>query len=489
MRLHTSIPAAVLLALTFAGSARADVVSESRALIDAGNYDEAITLARGELEARPKSNMAGTLNALVGEALYLSGDSDEASVYLEKARARGVANAFLFGGRIAMEAYDFPAAAKMYGRYVELKEKASKPVDEEALHEKEAVELASDMIERVEDITVIDRIDVNSEDFFNSYRLSAESGRILDADAVSADYPGLSAEIQAPVFENERADFRLWAQPDSADDGRLHIVESNRYIDGGWETPQPADEVLNGGGDAAFPFMMADGTTLYFASNGEGSIGGYDIFRSNRDSSTAQYKAPSNMGMPYNSPYNDYMLAIDESTGVGWWATDRNNLPDGKISIYLFIPNEMRRNHDAENPDIISLARLDDISITQDDADSGKIESLRQAVARIEPADTTPQTVSGSFCFPVAAGKVYHNLGDFRSDRAATLMGQWLERSDDFIKMRQQLSDLRKKVADGESGNATRRQILELENRCEKERAALNRLRGEIIRAESKNSD
>lgn len=486
MRLHTTLPAAaVVVALSMATAGKADVAGEARDLIDSGNYEEAISIAKAELEARPKSNTAGTLNALVGEALYLSGNSDEASQYLEKARARGVADAYLYGGRIAMERYDFQSAAKMYDRYVELKEKASKPVDETALQDREAVSLASDMIERVEDITIIDRIDVDHDGFFTNYRLSAESGRLMDAGSVAADYPGLAADIVEPVFQNERADFRLWAQPDSTDDDRLHIVESNRYIDGGWETPIQADDLLNGGGDAAFPFMMADGTTLYFASNGEGSIGGFDIFRSNRDSSTAQYKAPSNMGMPYNSPYNDYMLAIDESTGVGWWATDRNNLPDGRISIYLFIPNELRRNHDAENPDIKSLALLDDISLTQKDEDSARIESLRDAVTRIETEQPTP---SGEhmFSFPVAAGRVYHTMSDFRSERAAELMQQWTADSEALDEMREELKDLRRRFVTNRSDTTLRTRILDLENRCDKAAGALNRLRGEIIRAEAK---
>jgi hypothetical protein len=32
------------------------------------------------------------------------------------------------------------------------------------------------------------------------------------------------------------------------------------------------------GGNDNYPFMAPDGTTFYFASDGEGSIGGYDIF-------------------------------------------------------------------------------------------------------------------------------------------------------------------------------------------------------------------
>ena len=91
---------------------------------------------------------------------------------------------------------------------------------------------------------------------------------------------------------------------------------------------------------------MPDGVTLYFANNGENSLGGYDIFmtrRSDGDGEGKEYFQPQNVGMPYNSPFNDFMMAIDEASGLGWWATDRNQIP-GKVTVYVFIPSQMRVN-------------------------------------------------------------------------------------------------------------------------------------------------
>ncbi len=60
------------------------------------------------------------------------------------------------------------------------------------------------------------------------------------------------------------------------------------------------------------PFFMSDGVTLYYANDGDESIGGYDIFISRKGEDG--FLQPQNIGMPYNSPYDDYMLAIDEVT-------------------------------------------------------------------------------------------------------------------------------------------------------------------------------
>ena len=87
--------------------------------------------------------------------------------------------------------------------------------------------------------------------------------------------------------------------------------------------------------------MMSDGITLYYANDGDNTLGGYDIFMT-RKGDDGRFLQPQNIGMPYNSPYDDYMLAIDEVTGAGWWATDRNQIPDS-VTIYVFVPNDEGR--------------------------------------------------------------------------------------------------------------------------------------------------
>lgn len=43
---------------------------------------------------------------------------------------------------------------------------------------------------------------------------------------------------------------------------------------------------------------MADGVTLYYASDGEGSLGGYDIFVTRYDSESSSYLRPDNIECP-----------------------------------------------------------------------------------------------------------------------------------------------------------------------------------------------
>ena len=102
---------------------------------------------------------------------------------------------------------------------------------------------------------------------------------------------------------------------------------------------QPANE--------AYPFFLNDGVTLYYASNGEGSIGGYDIFITRLNLENNTYLKPENVGMPFNSIYNDYMMAVDEMLNIGWFVSDREQIP-GKVTIYLFIPNSSKQTYNLD---------------------------------------------------------------------------------------------------------------------------------------------
>ena len=57
---------------------------------------------------------------------------------------------------------------------------------------------------------------------------------------------------------------------------------------------------------------------------------------------------PENVGMPFNSPYNDYMYVIDEFNDLGWFASDRYQ-PEDKVCVYVFVPNESKQVYDYES--------------------------------------------------------------------------------------------------------------------------------------------
>jgi hypothetical protein len=238
----------------------------------------------------------------------------------------------------------------------------------------------------------------------------------------------------------ENKQVMLWSAPDSTD--TYVLMNAPILDDGSIDTPSPLKGDLNEGGDANFPFLMPDGVTLYFANDGENSLGGYDIFMTRR--SDDGYLQPQNVGMPYNSVFNDYMLAIDEVTGLGWWATERNCIP-GKVTIYVFIPNAVRENIPADEPDIASKALLTSIKATQTPG-----TDYSAMLAKLDELQSDNDSGSKSeFYFALPGGKIYTSLEQFSDSNAREKMEEYISISNEIKETKENLAKMREQYALG----------------------------------------
>ena len=77
---------------------------------------------------------------------------------------------------------------------------------------------------------------------------------------------------------------------------------------------------LNTTGDELSPFFNAQSQTLYFASNGHRSLGGFDNYRAAKNGSG--YGEVENLGAPLNSSYDDTYYTLAEG-GKAYFASNR----------------------------------------------------------------------------------------------------------------------------------------------------------------------
>lgn len=103
--------------------------------------------------------------------------------------------------------------------------------------------------------------------------------------------------------------------------GGLDIYKSKKLANGEWGNPV-AQEALNTPFDEESPFIHPDGKTLYFSSNGNGSTGGYDIFRTTLEN--GQWTNPVNMGYPINTVYNDLYFSLTVDGKKAYFSSSRN---------------------------------------------------------------------------------------------------------------------------------------------------------------------
>lgn len=106
-----------------------------------------------------------------------------------------------------------------------------------------------------------------------------------------------------------------------------------------WGEPKNL-EALNTPYDEDGPFISADGKTLYFASRGHNSMGGYDLFRSTKMGNS--WSKPENLGVPINSVGDD-IYYVEEEGGEGFFYTSDRPGGFGEKDIYYaypFVPEE-----------------------------------------------------------------------------------------------------------------------------------------------------
>lgn len=259
------------------------------------------------------------------------------------------------------------------------------------------------MTKATQRIMFIDSLVLPKEEFLWAYHLTPEAGHIAP---YSAFFPNSTS--RAVTFLNALGNHCWFSDGDQ-------FIFSQEMLQQQWT---PADTLVGINSEQQlqnidFPFMMPDGMTLYFAAEGAGSIGGYDIFMSTYDTSEGRFLEPENIGMPFNSTANDYLFAIDEYNQLGFFATDRNQSNDS-VCVYTFIPPEKYQiyNEEEYTPEqIAAFARIDDISITRED-----IAQCRQAMERLQHAKNLARKAVASFEFIVNDKTVYHQLKDFKAD-------------------------------------------------------------------------
>jgi len=86
--------------------------------------------------------------------------------------------------------------------------------------------------------------------------------------------------------------------------GDLDIFVSERLTDTTWSEATNLGEVINTQWNENTPFMTPDGKRLFFSSEGHKSMGGYDIYYSEKDEN-GDWTEPVNIGFPINTTDDD----------------------------------------------------------------------------------------------------------------------------------------------------------------------------------------
>ncbi|TSA36053.1 MAG: hypothetical protein D4R64_08520 [Porphyromonadaceae bacterium] len=114
--------------------------------------------------------------------------------------------------------------------------------------------------------------------------------------------------------------------------GGLDLYVSLKKDDGSWWEPRNMGPDINTYGKEGTPFLAADNTTLYFATNARPGYGGYDIFTTRRlDDTWTAWSELENLGPNINTPRWDAYFTIPASGEYCYLVSSDNSLGEGDI--------------------------------------------------------------------------------------------------------------------------------------------------------------
>lgn len=408
------------------------VSEEAQKLYNEGEYSQAKQLLERELEEKPTD---AYINYLLGRTALYTGDTKTAEQSLALAKKRNYHAATLYLGRLYAMQYKFEAAEKEFKVYERAKRR-----DKEALamleEEREYAERLERLVSRTEDIQIIDSIVVSKNDFLDAYYLSNEGGSLQWTRNFFKEQQNYNNSV---VYMNERKTKVYFSRPATEQGSTLFTME--KMLDNyGNEKMLPSP--ISDAQDQAYPFIMSDGLTIYFASKGHESIGGYDLFVSRYNLYSDTYLSPNQMNMPFNSPFNDYMMVIDEQKGVGWFASDRYQ-PEDKVCVYTFIPNQKVTLVESEEEDYLaSRAKISSIKDSwRDGVDYANVLNKAQTLNTIE------ESKQHDFKFVINDDYTYHHMADFKSFSARELFTDAMEAERVLEEAKEQLAIKRAQYA------------------------------------------
>ena len=358
-------------------------------LFQMGEYALAQEKYAKVLESYPTSSLYLYKYARCADLL---GDYPTALAYYAQAGDRYV-DKYFYMAEIYLQLWHADEAIEAYQTYQSLLEE---PAGNEQYIQQQILwaEKLQRYLRRVERLSVIDSVLVPIDEILQQCVLSSEVGR-LQTDS-----------LRGMAYINQREDYKLWSQMVG---DTTKLFTSHRLLED-WSEPEQLPATVNFTSEQSAPYLLADGVTLYFAAKDTNGLGGLDIYVSRYNSVTEQYTSPDNIGMPYNSPANEYMLMLDEVQEVGYLATDRF-APEGYVHVYSFaLPKHKQYWRGLPTDSLVGYAQL---------------RTFQRSSVAVPSQSLVAEHKDDAIAFVLNDSVVYTSAEDFRSSDAYVMFVEW----------------------------------------------------------------
>jgi hypothetical protein len=160
-----------------------------------------------------------------------------------------------------------------------------------------------------------------------------------------------------------------------------------------WSSPKNIGGVVNTPFDEERVFMHPNGKTLYFASKGHNSIGGYDIF-STEKLHDGSWSKPENLGYPINSVDDDISFTTTIDGEIGYLSSFRSPSKGDRDIFVIYFGVSNKKGNLSKEDDLIyvvptkkqekEIAENEKLKLDSIDEEDGEMIVLEEKMNHLE---------------------------------------------------------------------------------------------------------
>lgn len=286
---------------------------------------------------------------------------DQALPYLIKASAGEVPNkVYFYIAEVYRKTYKFDQAIEFYRRFI-VSGGSSDIKTNEVERYVNLCENGNFLLKYIYSLQIIDKKIVDAKEFYKFYSIIPKSGTFVqkpDDLKTSTDLKQNESSFLYYPKNPQPGEFIYYSSFGKTTQYGKDIFRIKKLEDGYWSKPENLGDVINSAQDEDFPYMSSDGVTLYFASKGHYSMGGYDIYRSVYDPGSNKWSIPENLGFPFSSPFDDVLYIPDSDDSLACFATNRNCEGDSIQVCVLKIEKDPIRRTFSSVDEVQKVAKL-----------------------------------------------------------------------------------------------------------------------------------
>ncbi len=408
-----------------------------------------------------KNDRDAKQNYYLGASYIMSGIKNTEGIRrLKYAQVKGFfAESHYYLGLAYQSIYEYELAQQSYEKY--LKTTKTHKFDAECQKLIDQCTIAIPLSSKLFKLRVIDKYQVANDSSLMVYTPSREVGVVARNSSFFED----NIDPNGILYRTERGDAVFFSMIPEGDQYE-HVYKMEQLLDG-WGDATILSGLATTANDK-MPVMMTDGTTLYFSSDRPGGLGGWDIYRTTYDPENRTFTEPVNLGVPFNSPADDYLFVADEFRNRAWFTSNRETSADSVMVYEILWDNSVIRSFAQSTDEIRSAAALkidESLSQMRKDALNSSATTLNGMRASVAKQYSVTEQ-EDKFRFAVCDTLMYTQWEHFRSVSAMQEYQRLFDIQQRYDSLHTLMADKRKEFMElktNEQRNAQIAEVLKIE--------------------------